>query len=142
MRFFHTLCTRYFPRAIDNLGLDQGLFNGPKPKLLMVEDIAGKFCCINDYIIAKHLTSFTLSLSRRAHILELTVMLLGHQRSETGRIDFGSEQVWWGFDLSALTIKLHNAHSSRLVLVRVPLLEQNYALICAVFQPRSIPSVA
>lgn len=55
---------RYFPRAIDNLGLDQGLFEGPKPKLLLVEDIA-----------------------------ELTVMLLGHQRSSSGRIDFGVEQV-------------------------------------------------
>jgi hypothetical protein len=55
---------RFFPRAIDNLGLDQGLFEGPKPKLLLVDDIA-----------------------------ELTVMLLGHQRSATGRIDFGIEQV-------------------------------------------------
>jgi uncharacterized membrane protein YgcG len=55
---------RYFPRAIDNLGLDKGLFDGPKPKLLLVDDIP-----------------------------ELTVMLLGHQRIATGRIDFGSEQV-------------------------------------------------
>ncbi len=55
---------KYFPRAIDNVGLDQGLFDGPKPKLLLVEDVA-----------------------------ELTVMLLSHQRTSTGRIDFGSEQV-------------------------------------------------
>ena len=46
------------------MGLNQGLFDGPKPKLLLVDDIA-----------------------------ELTVMLLGHQRSSSGRIDFGSEQV-------------------------------------------------
>jgi hypothetical protein len=31
---------KYYPRAIDNLGLDRGLFEGPKPKLLLVDDIA------------------------------------------------------------------------------------------------------
>jgi len=55
---------KYFPRAIDNLGLDRGLFEGPKPKILLVDDVA-----------------------------ELTVMLLGSQGNNTGRIDFGDEQV-------------------------------------------------
>ena len=43
---------KFFPRAIDKLEKDQGLFDGPIPKLLMVESIP-----------------------------DLTLMLLGHQRS-------------------------------------------------------------
>jgi hypothetical protein len=31
---------KLFPRAIDKLGLDRGLFEGPKPKLLLVDDIS------------------------------------------------------------------------------------------------------
>ena len=50
----------FFPRAIDKLEPDCGLFDGPVPKLLMVESIP-----------------------------DLVLMLLGHQRSATGRIDFG-----------------------------------------------------
>ena len=56
----------YFPSAIDKLEPDQGLFPGPKPKLLLVDSISN-----------------------------LTMLLLGHQRRDAtmGSIEFGAQQV-------------------------------------------------
>ena len=54
---------QYFPSSIDKLDPDRGLFPGPKPKLLLVN-------------------SFN----------QLTMMLLGHQRTDT-KIEFGAQQV-------------------------------------------------
>ena len=56
----------YFPGAIDKLEPDQGLFPGPKPKLLLVDSISN-----------------------------LSALLLGHQRRDAtmGSIEFGAQQV-------------------------------------------------
>lgn len=56
---------KFFPASIDSLEADQGLFPGPKPKILLMDKLP-----------------------------DLTVRLLGHQRMTAGgAIEFGAQQV-------------------------------------------------
>ena len=40
IKFLSQVIYEYFPRAIDRLDPDQGLFPGPRPKILLVDDVA------------------------------------------------------------------------------------------------------